>query len=340
MSPARVSIVTPVFNGAATIHEAIQSVQRQTFHDWELIVVDDASTDTTIETVEAIGDRRVRIERGNGQRGPAHARNRGVSVARGEFVAFLDADDVWMPTKLAGQIDALERMPAAGAAYTWTAFIDEHGRFMFAKDPSPVEGHVFDDLLVTFFIASGSNVMARRSALDAVGGFDESLATLEDWEYWLRFSRRWHFALVRRYETLYRFRLGSRSSRAYAHHSDAIALVDRMFALAPAHLRGRRNEAVANLKQHVCILQLTKTTEPEARRRAWQMLRESLALDRRLLRARRSLMLALAMIALAPLPRARVPAMSRALMRQYGRWTRDPDVTALRAALTAPAARG
>src|SRR5689334_19043969 len=152
-----------------------------------MIVVDDGSTDTTVKTVEAIGDRRIRIERGHGRRGPAHARNHGVSAARGEFVAFLDADDVWMPAKLTGQIGALERTPAAGAAYTWTAFIDEHGRFLFAKDPSLVEGQVFDDLLVTFFIASGSNVMARRSALRAVGSFDESLATLEDWEYWLRF---------------------------------------------------------------------------------------------------------------------------------------------------------
>jgi len=330
---ARVSIVTPAFNGAATILDAVHSVQRQTFADWELIVVDDGSTDATVDTVASIGDRRVRIERTPTRSGPARARNRGVALARGEFVAFLDADDVWMPEKLAHQVQALERMSTAGAAYSWTAFIDEQGRYMFAKEPSFSEGDVFDDLLVTFFIASGSNVMARRRAIEAVGGFDESLPILEDWEFWLRFAQRWRFALVRRYDTLYRFRVGSRSSRAYAHHADAIRLVQKMFASAPEHVRSRQDEAIANLKQHVCILQLTKTTEPGSRRRAWRMLLESVKLDRRLLRASRSAALAIAAILLAPLPRTAVPTASRALMRQYGRWTRHPAADTLKQTL-------
>ena len=330
----RVSIVTPVFNGAGTIAEAIHSAQRQTFRDWELIVVDDGSTDATVDVVRAIGESRVRVERCGNQAGPASARNRGVALARGEFVAFLDSDDVWMPDKLERQVDVLERTPDAAAAYTWTAFIDERGRFMFAKDPSFSEGDVFDDLLVTFFIASGSNVMARRRAIQAVGGFDESLPILEDWEFWLRFAKRWRFALVPRYMTLYRFRVGSRSSRAYANHADAIRLIRKMFCSAPEHLRARQSEAIANLKQHVCILQLTKTTEAGARRRAWNMLLDSVRVDRRLLRARRSAALALAVIVLAPLPRAIVPAASRALMRQYGRLTsRRPELQALRSAL-------
>ena len=195
MKLPQVSVIVPAFNAEATIVEAVQSVRRQTFVDWELIVVDDGSTDDTEKRLASIDERRVRIVAGP-RHGVARARNLGIEHARGELITFLDADNLWTADKLARQVAALHASPAAGAAYSWTAFIDHTGRFLFTKEACHFEGRVYADLLVTFFLASGSNVMARKRCLTSVEGFDEAMEPVEDWELWLRVSDRWPFALV------------------------------------------------------------------------------------------------------------------------------------------------
>jgi len=204
-----ISVIIPVYNAERTVLETIGSVQQQSLTDFELIVIDDGSTDDTFERLERVRDRRLRVftyENG----GPSAARNRGIGHARGEFISFIDADDLWTPDKLELQLAALRRHPHAGVAYSWTAFIDEDGRFLFAKEPLWFEGNVFRELVVNNFIGSGSNVLIRRECVESVGRFDSRFSHGEDWDYLLRASVRWPFVVVPAYQVLYRLAAGSR----------------------------------------------------------------------------------------------------------------------------------
>src|SRR4051812_18502377 len=135
----QVSVIIPAFNAEATIAQAVRAVRQQTFGDWELIVVDDGSTDSTVQRAEAIDDCRIRLIAAS-HAGAARARNLGIAHARGELITFLDADDLWTAGKLEHQVEALRACPAAGAVYSWTAFIDQEGRFLFPKDACHSEG--------------------------------------------------------------------------------------------------------------------------------------------------------------------------------------------------------
>lgn len=190
-----VSCLMAAHNSARTIVASIASVQAQTWSDWELIIVDDGSTDETAVVAAGIDDARVvvlRQERG----GPSAARNRALAVARGEFVAPIDADDVWLPRKLELQVEALRRRPEAAVAYGWTDFVDEELRPLYADLRPRFEGRVLEELLRKNFVACGSNTLMRRTAVLEVGGFDETLQAAEDWELHTRLAARHSFAGV------------------------------------------------------------------------------------------------------------------------------------------------
>lgn len=180
-------------NSAATIGQAIGSVLLQTRHDWELIVVDDGSTDSTAAIASSFDDARIRVV-GQENRGPAAARNAGLRLARAPLVSTLDSDDLWLPDYLAVMGRALEAAPEAALAYTDAWVLDDAtGRirkttemaWQEPPDPPPEEpGAFFEELLRRNFVYN--SVSARRDVLLALGGYDERLLTGEDWELWLR----------------------------------------------------------------------------------------------------------------------------------------------------------
>src|SRR6478672_2666674 len=136
----RVSVIMPVYNGAAFVSRAIDSVLRQTVRDLELIVVDDGSTDDTREVVTAITDSRLRyIHQQN--RGPSVARNNGIRAASAEWIAFLDSDDYWLPTKLEAQLARAREVPDAGVIYCGAKYLDPSGNFI-ADLRAVVEGAI------------------------------------------------------------------------------------------------------------------------------------------------------------------------------------------------------
>ena len=191
--------MSPSTTGRKRSHRRSNSICRQTLTDFELIVIDDGSTDGALEFLESIRDPRLRVfHYANG--GLAAARNRGIERSRGEFISFINSDDLWTPDKLALQLQALRQQPEAALAYSWTAFVDQHGDFLFAKDASSCEGDVYAELLRHCFVASGSNILVRKSCALAVGGFDTSLPAAQDWEFCLRVAARWQFAVVPRYQ--------------------------------------------------------------------------------------------------------------------------------------------
>ncbi len=190
-----ISIIVPAYNAERTIVETVTSVQQQTYSDFELIVINDGSTDQTLELLGKVQDPRLKVySYENG--GLSVARNRGIAQASGEFIAFLDADDLWTTDKLELQLTALQQHPEAGVAYSWTLFMDEKGELFHADKPIFFEGNVCAQLLVSNFLASGSNPLIRTQAVTSIGEFDPLVSGAADWDYWLRLAARWHFVVV------------------------------------------------------------------------------------------------------------------------------------------------
>nr|MDJ0704594.1 glycosyltransferase family A protein [Leptolyngbyaceae cyanobacterium MO_188.B28] len=172
--PPLISVVIPVYNGQSTIQETVDSVLKQTLTDFELIVINDGSTDKTLEILEANPDPRIKIF-SYPNKGLSASRNRGIRHAASDLITFLDADDLWSPDKLEAQRRALQAHPNADVAYSWTDYIDGDSQFLQAGMHITANGNVLAKLLTVNFIESGSNVLIRQSALKSVGFFDESL---------------------------------------------------------------------------------------------------------------------------------------------------------------------
>jgi glycosyltransferase involved in cell wall biosynthesis len=183
-----VSVVIPAFDRAAEIPTAIASVLGQSFPDFELIVVDDASTDDTVAVVEAIDDPRLRVLRQAVNLGPAAARNAGAAVARAPIVAFLDSDDTWRERKLERQ---LAFMRARGLAISCTGFeLVREGRpgsETRLPDPPRLE---MADMIENADVCLGTTMIVARDLFETVGPFDERMRRLEDWDWLLRLGTR------------------------------------------------------------------------------------------------------------------------------------------------------
>lgn len=203
MTP-RVSIVMATRNYARFLPEAIESVRAQTMSDWELIIIDDGSTDDTRQVLAASrNDERIRIIASD-RLGQSRAKNLGIGLSRAPRIAFLDADDVWLPEKLEKQLPLFT--DAVGVVYSLRTLIDESGNALPQRTPvMPPSGRVADAMFVQNFVCF-SSVVVRRSLFEQVGRFDESLDLAIDYDLWLRAARHCEFAFVP--EPLVRYRTG------------------------------------------------------------------------------------------------------------------------------------
>lgn len=185
------SVVIPTYNRARVVSRAIQSVLAQTIDDWELLVVDDGSVDGTEQTVLSFHDARIRYCRHQSNRGASAARNTGILRAQGEYVAFLDSDDEWKPSKLRRSLDAFSAAGSSRLACVISGkeLIDETGRrHTYAAE---LRGHCYERLLADrAWYLSTSLLVVRRGALSDCM-FDESCEPMEDWDFLLRLSKQW-----------------------------------------------------------------------------------------------------------------------------------------------------
>lgn len=182
----RVSVVIATHNYAAFLPQALESVRSQTFGDWECLIVDDASTDTTPEIAAAAcaADPRFRYLRSEKNLGEAGTRNRGNREARGQWIATLDADDWWTPNKLASQLAAAETHPDAHIVFT--AKVDVHGEQRQEIRCPETWLRTLPLTLRQESLIVHSSTLIRRDAWETVGGYDEQIPTAPDWELWLR----------------------------------------------------------------------------------------------------------------------------------------------------------
>jgi len=189
----QVSVVIPTYNRGWILKAAVDSVLAQDFKDFELIVVDDGSTDNTSDLLASYG-RSVRVffQR---NKGVSAARNRGIAEAYGPLIAFLDSDDLWLPGKLSAQVEFFNKAPDALICQTEELWIRNGIRINPKKRHKKPSGMIFEPSLALCLV-SPSAVMMRRSLLDTVGGFDETLPACEDYDLWLRISCRFPVHLI------------------------------------------------------------------------------------------------------------------------------------------------
>jgi glycosyltransferase involved in cell wall biosynthesis len=192
MAP-RVSVIIPTYNRADLVQQALASVKAQTYRDFEIVVVDDGGTDGTFEVLSA--DREIRVLRHAGRRGVSAARNTGIIAARGEWLALLDSDDLWLPDKLARQILLLEGQPALLICQTGETWVRRGVRVNKPLSHRQVGGKIFLPSLARCVISPSAVVLHRRLISDH-GGFDETLPAAEDYDLWLRLTWRYEVGLV------------------------------------------------------------------------------------------------------------------------------------------------
>ncbi len=186
MTP-RVSVLMAVHNGEPYLRTAVGSILDQTFQDLEFIVVDDASTDATVEIVESFRDRRIRLLRNERNFGQVVSLNRGMREAHGEYVARIDADDVALPNRLAHQVAMLDADPSVGLVGAWMDVIDDGGRLIAKLDArlDDTVHFVFETLRMNVLIAHPAAMFRRLPVLD-LGGYDERTGPAEDKDLWRR----------------------------------------------------------------------------------------------------------------------------------------------------------
>ncbi len=275
----RVSILIPAYNRANYLPETLASALAQTFTDFEIIVVDDGSTDNTAQVVRAIADPRVQyIYQAN--RGVSAALNTAWRAARGEFIAMLGSDDVFLPHQVATLLPDLERDPARGFTYARAQGMDAQGKPLpqiLGASPK-FAGRPLVSLLYGDCVCSVACLM-RRSALARVGGFDETLVANEDWDLWIRLAEQFDFTF--RDEILARYRMhptsltGGRSQRYRRVILDRVRLIENYYARpsVPPDALAIKSLALRNVYMDVGIRFLAIGARREAMPYLWRAIR-------------------------------------------------------------------
>lgn len=189
-----VSIIMPTYNRSDIILHSVKSVLRQTYDNFELIIVDDGSTDQTKEIVSDIGDKRIRYLKTEANQGACHARNQGLAIAGGEYIAFLDSDNVWDKSYLERRMDVLGKSSKnVGGVFGYTKIIKNHKmictvpleeigeRILNSRSNTSMLRYILLDNII-----DTNTIVLRQECVEKVSGFDESLKRLQDWEYFFR----------------------------------------------------------------------------------------------------------------------------------------------------------
>jgi glycosyltransferase involved in cell wall biosynthesis len=255
-----VSVIMPAYNSRMYVAAAIASVLDQEYENLELIVVDDGSSDGTADLARGFGNRVRVIEQSNS--GPAAARNRGVGAARGDFIAFIDADDIWLPGKVQLQVAYLQKNPDVGVVFgrliRWLA--DENGAF--GAPPAVVNGTsdrlivpeesgwIYPEMLLDSVIWIVS-AMVRKSVWETLGGLDESLRVGEDYDFFIRASRLCKMDELDRVVALYRIHQQSTTQVMRVEDFESIVLMRAIQRFGTASPDGREvSQKLLRLRLH------------------------------------------------------------------------------------------
>ncbi|MBW4430772.1 MAG: glycosyltransferase [Pelatocladus maniniholoensis HA4357-MV3] len=245
-----ISVVIPTYNSEKTIKKTIESVLEQSFIDLELIIINDGYMDSTLKVISQFKDSRIKVFLFENVGGNV-SRNRGLERSTGEFVSFLDADDIWTPDKLESQLHALKANPQAAVAYSWTDYIDEQGKFLLSGTHITANGNVYEQLIISNFLENGSNPLIRREALVQLGGFDEELTAAQDWDMWLRLAQNFDFFAVPRVQILYRMSANSLSTNLARQEKASLQVLEKACSKNIQDLNRLKKKSLTNLYKYL-----------------------------------------------------------------------------------------
>ncbi len=285
----KVSVIIPAYNSMKYLPETLESVLQQTFSDFEVLIINDGSSDNIVQWVSGLPgfltseksgecgeneengrmnensvpptpptlptlvrnpglvDPRVKLISQENQ-GVSVARNTGIADAQADYIAFVDADDLWEPTKLEKQVRCLDDHPEVGLVHTWMALVDERGKSTGRVLKTSVEGYAWEQIVQRNQIATLS-VMVRRCCFDTVGVFEPNLRSIEDWDMWIRIATSYPFAVIKEPLVYYRQVPSSISKNVRVMEQSFHHVIEKTFQSAPAellHLK-HRSYSYANL---------------------------------------------------------------------------------------------
>jgi len=230
MNPSRlgvVSVIMPVYNTGKIVSETIDSVLSQTWHDFEFIIIDDGSRPETSNIIKRYSDSRIRYYYQE-NRGMAAARNRGIELAQGEYLAFLDHDDIWLPEKLERQIEIMQADPSVGLVYSPVVLFNSEGERW--EHPFPlISGFGFYDLLAGDKIQSASCVLIRRETLREIKEpFCDECKPCDDWYLWLSIAFHWKIQHTTEKLVLYRIHANNVSNHTIEMYEGGITVLRKL----------------------------------------------------------------------------------------------------------------
>ncbi len=272
-----VSIIIPAYNVDRYIEAALQSLQSQTLTDFEALIVDDGSTDRTAEVVQiwiAQDPRFKLLQKPNG--GLSSARNFGIHHATSPYIALLDADDLYLPDKLQSHVNVLDRDPTVGVVYSESQAITDDGSPTWVKlSGKPIDRDPLKSLLCKNFIGHGSNAIFRKSILETVGDFDETLTSVEDLDLWLRIAslRTWTFHRVPTVQCYYRVRPAGLSFNVEHMQQTQERVMGSAFVRHPALTAALAPTAYAYMYRYLARISMTSGDEKRAQdfmNQAWK----------------------------------------------------------------------
>ncbi len=227
----KVSVIIPAYNSMRFLPKTIESVWEQTFSDYEIIVINDGSSDKIEEWIATIDDPKLKLISQKNQ-GVSVARNTGIKHSKGEYIAFLDADDLWHPTKLEKQVYVLDQNTDVGLVYAWVNYVDENGNIGGKISKNYAEGEVWEKLIEGDLIKCGSVPMVRHNCFKTVGLFDTKINYAQGWEMWLRIAENYKFKVIKEPLTYYRSHPGNKSKKWEIMEENYQIIFDKAFANA------------------------------------------------------------------------------------------------------------
>jgi len=265
-----VSVVIPAYNAERYLRETLDSVLAQTYRDFEVIVVDDGSKDSTPAIAKGYGEPVRCVEQANA--GPSAARNRGIREARGAFIAFVDSDDLWLPEKLAEQVPLFDPEGRVGLVYCRAEKIGPAGQPLPTPQLPKPRGRVFMDFLFRNHCPT-SGVVVRRECFETCGVFPEDMVWAEDWHLWLRIARRYEFEVVDRVLIRHRVHGGALTAQSEKAYAGARKALQSGFVEGDgAEVRAAVRRGLHRLDRNQGLLMLALGETRSARRCLWRAL--------------------------------------------------------------------
>lgn len=274
----KVSVIIPAYNAMPYLVQTVDSVFHQTFTDFEVLIVNDGSSDDTAGWAAQITDPRFKLISQPNQ-GAGAARNTGIKNAQGDYVAFLDADDFWEPSKLAKQVQRLDQKPEVGLVHTWITFANSDGSLGDLVVKTTGEGHIWDQVIIYNPLKCGSTAMVRLQCFEELGYFDQSLKYSEDWDMWIRIACRYAFSVIHEPLTHYRIHPFNKSKNYEGQLKCFCQIIDNAFETPLPKYSHLKNRSYARAHLHIAW----RAFSSGAHERANTLLSQAISHDKRLL---------------------------------------------------------